>query len=250
MRADEGVVGAAEEHQLVVLRHLLREAHAAVAEDAAFAVDRHQGRELERLLEVALRLDEARAAGAPAERDVLERALAALVADGAVERVIHEQELDNRVLRMLHPVRGGHHHHAVAHGRRARGLELRDSLDLDEAHAARAHRLPELRLVTEVRDLDVALLRGVHEHRALRRAHLLAVDLEGDPVLLGAGHVLRRLPLRARRPPLARRGAAAPRGRAACAHPPCAARTRRGSASASRPPAWPSSRPARRGSCR
>ena len=42
-RADEGVVGALEERELVVLRHLLREAHAAVAEDAALAVDRDQG---------------------------------------------------------------------------------------------------------------------------------------------------------------------------------------------------------------
>src|SRR3712207_6861309 len=45
--------------ELVVLGHLLREAHAAVAEDAALAVDRDQRRELERLAEVALRLDEA-----------------------------------------------------------------------------------------------------------------------------------------------------------------------------------------------
>ena len=90
----------------MVLGHLLREAHAAVAEDAALAVDRHERRQLERLLEVALGLDEARAPGAPAERDVLQRALAALVADRAVERVVHEQELDDRVLRVLHAVRG------------------------------------------------------------------------------------------------------------------------------------------------
>ena len=49
VRADEGVVAALEEHQLVVLGHLLREAHAAVAEDAALAVDGHQRRQLERL---------------------------------------------------------------------------------------------------------------------------------------------------------------------------------------------------------
>ena len=115
VRADEGVVAALEEDELVVLGDLLREAHAAVAEDAALAVDGHERRQLERLLEVALRLDEARAAGAPAEGDVLERALAALVADGAVERVVHEQELDDRVLRALHAVGGGDHDHAVLH---------------------------------------------------------------------------------------------------------------------------------------
>ena len=159
--ADEGVVAALEEDELVVLGHLLREAHAAVAEDAALAVDRDERRQLERLLEVALGLDEARAAGAPAEGDVLQRALAALVADRAVERVVDEQELDDRVLRVLDAVRGRVDDHAVAHRRRARGLELRDALDLDQAHAAGADGLAELGLVTEVR--------GSRRRRAWRR---------------------------------------------------------------------------------
>ena len=42
VRADVGVVGALEEHELEVLGDLLREAHAAVAEDAALAVDRDE----------------------------------------------------------------------------------------------------------------------------------------------------------------------------------------------------------------
>jgi hypothetical protein len=169
VRAHVGVVGALEEDELEVLGHLLGEAHAAVAEDAALAVDRHERAELERLAEVALGLDEARAAGTPTERDVLQRALAALVAHGAVERVVHEQELDDRVLRLLHAIRAGDHHHAVLDSRRAGGLELRDALDLHEAHAARANGLAELRLVTEHRDLDVAVLGAVDEHRALGR---------------------------------------------------------------------------------
>ncbi len=98
---DVGVRAALEQHQLVVLGDLLREAHAAVAEDAALAVDRDQRRELQRLDEVALGLDEARGALAPAEGDVLQRALPALVADRAVERVVDQQELDHRVLRGL-----------------------------------------------------------------------------------------------------------------------------------------------------
>src|SRR5689334_4004745 len=186
--ADEGVVAALEEHQLVVLGDLLREAHAAVAEDAALAVDRHEWRDLEWLLEVALGLDHARPARAPAVRDVLQRALAALVAHRAVERVVDEQELDDRVLRGLHPVGGGDDHHALLDGRRAARLQLGHALDLHEAHAARAHRLAELGLVTEVGDLDVALLGGVHEHHALRRLHLAAVDLEGDELRFRSSH--------------------------------------------------------------
>src|SRR5207248_1909403 len=136
-RADERVIGPREERQLVVLRDLLREAHAAVAEDAALAVDRDQRRQRDRLREVALLLLEAAATRAPAVRDVLERALAALVADGAVEWVVHEQELDDRVLRVFDALGLGIDDHAVLDRRRAGGLELRDSLDLDQAHAAR-----------------------------------------------------------------------------------------------------------------
>ena len=65
---DVGVGPALEQHQLVVLGDLLGEAHAAVAEDAALAVDRHQRRELERLDEVALGLHEARDARRPSRR--------------------------------------------------------------------------------------------------------------------------------------------------------------------------------------
>ena len=187
-RADERVRAALEQDQLVVLGDLLREAHAAVAEDAALAVDRHQRRELERLLEVALGLDEARGAGAPAVGDVLQRALAALVADRAVERVVDEQELDDRALGVVHAGGLGVDDHAVLDRRRARGLELRDALDLDQAHAAGADRLAELGLVTEDGDLDVAVLGGVDQHRVLRRGDLPAVDRERDVARLRAGH--------------------------------------------------------------
>jgi hypothetical protein len=102
--------------------------------------------------------------------------------------VVHEQELDDRVLRVLDLVRGGGDHHAVLDRGRAGGLGLRHALDLHEAHAAGAHGLAELGLVAEVGDLDVAVLGRVHEHRALRGTDLAAVDLEVDLALLGAGH--------------------------------------------------------------
>src|SRR6185436_11220948 len=78
--------------------------------------------------------------------------------------------------------------HAVLDRRRARRLELRDALDLDQAHAARADRRAELRLVTEDRDLDVAVLRAVDEHHVLGRGDLEAVDRERHHPLRGAGH--------------------------------------------------------------
>src|SRR5436190_10391266 len=128
------------------------------------------------------------AAGAPAVRDVLQRALAALVAHRAVERMVHQQELDDGVLRLLHAIGGGDHHHALLVRRGAARLELGHALDLHEAHAAGTNRLSELGLVTEVGDLHVALLGGVHEHHALGRLHLAAVDLEGDELRFRSSH--------------------------------------------------------------
>ena len=204
---------------------------------------------------MALGLDEPRAPEPPPEGDVLERALAALVAHRAVERVIDEQELDDRILRVVHPVGLGVDDHPVLHRGGARGLELGDALDLDQAHPARADRLPELRLVAEVGDLDVALLGGVDQHHALGRAHLAAVDRQLDDVLWGAGHSGRlssapgKVP-RAR--PRPRPGSRPPHPPPRRAHAPLRSRPRAptGTSGPLRRSAWPSRRRGRRGSCR
>ena len=248
-RRDVRVGAALLEDELVVLGDLLAEAHAAVAEDAALAVDRDERREPERLLEVALGLDEARAAAAPAEGDVLQRALAALVADRAVERVVDEEELDDGLLRLLHAVGLRVDDHPVLDRRGAAGLQLRDALDLDEAHAAGADGRAELGLVTEDRDLDVAVLGGVDQHRVDRGLHLAAVDRERDELWVRAGHscVARRL---RPGPGRARRRARRLRRGCGCARPRCTPRTRRGTWRPSSRSASPSRRRGRRGSCR
>src|SRR3954470_5037651 len=97
---------------------------------------------------------EARVAGAVAVGEVLQRALAALVADRAVERVVEQDELEYRLLARGGVLRARVHLHAVAGGHGAGGLQLRHALDLDQAHAARADRRPEARLVAEDRNLD------------------------------------------------------------------------------------------------
>ena len=184
-RADIARSPALEQLQLLVLGDLLAEAHAAVAEDAALAIDAHQRRQRHRLAEVALRVAHPAASRAPAHGDVLQRALPALVADRAVERVVDEQELDHRVLGLLHAVGARIDDHPVADRGRAGGLELRDPLDLHQAHATGADRSAELRLVTEDRDLDVAALRGVDQHLALGSGDLDPVDDQGHLAVLG-----------------------------------------------------------------
>jgi hypothetical protein len=59
---------------------------------------------------------------------------------------------------------------------------------VDQAHAARADRLAELGLVTEDRDLDVAVLGRVDEHRVRRCLNLAPVDRERDHLDVGARH--------------------------------------------------------------
>ena len=86
--------------------HLVGEAGAAAALDAALPVEQHQLGDGDRLLEVALLLDEPALARPVGQGLVLEGALAALVAHRAVERVVDEQELEHPVLGLLDLVRG------------------------------------------------------------------------------------------------------------------------------------------------
>src|SRR5207249_1458892 len=97
---DHRAGAAVHRDELPVLRNGLAEARAAVAEDAALAIEGDQRRNRNRLFERALRERHARVSGAVAEGEVLQWALAALVAHGAVERVVHEDELERRVLRL------------------------------------------------------------------------------------------------------------------------------------------------------
>src|SRR5207249_8980507 len=99
--------------ELAVLRDALAEARAAVTEDAALAVERDGGRDRDRLLEGELFEAHPRVAGPVAEGEVLQRALAALVADRAVERMVDENELERLVLaggRLLGAARRLHDH--------------------------------------------------------------------------------------------------------------------------------------------
>jgi hypothetical protein len=171
-----------ENGERAVLGYVLREARAAVTEDAALAVERDQRRHGDRLVDRELRERHPRVPGPVAEGQVLQRALAALVADGAVERMVHEDELERRLLPLggFLRRRGGLDHHVRGDRERARGLELRHPLDLDQAHAARADRWAQPRLVAEDRDLDPRGLRRLHQPGALRDLDRAVVDGDRD----------------------------------------------------------------------
>jgi hypothetical protein len=90
--------GSSSNVEMPVLGDVLAEPRAAVTEDAALAVECDQRRDRDRLLERLLLEGHPRVAGAVTERQVLQRALAPLVADRAVERMVDEDELERGVL--------------------------------------------------------------------------------------------------------------------------------------------------------
>ena len=95
---DLHVLAAAGGAELRIALDLLAEAHAARAMDAARHVGRDERPEV-LVLDHALALGEARDVAAVADREVLQLALPALVADRAVERMVDQQEFHGRALR-------------------------------------------------------------------------------------------------------------------------------------------------------
>src|SRR6185295_9829939 len=121
--------------ELLYAGDVLAEAHAACAVDAARHVGGHERADI-LVLHDALALVEARDVAAEAHREILQLALAALVADRTIERMIDEQEFHRRFLRAdgLRALRVDLH--AFGDGRGAGRQRLRRLLHFDEAHAA------------------------------------------------------------------------------------------------------------------
>ena len=177
-------VAAVDGADLRVAIHFGHEAAAARAQDAAVAVQHQRRAEVDvglDALAVKRAAREVHAAGVVAElvREVLQRALAALVADRAIERVIDQQELEHAlaafdglgVLRV--------HHHAFSHRRRARRLQLAHLFDLHQADATRGVDA-ETGVVAVIRDLDAGFNGGLEDRGALRHGQLAAINGQRD----------------------------------------------------------------------
>jgi hypothetical protein len=176
-----------------VARDLAGEPRAARAQHTALAVQADLRGDGHGLLVPPLAVDEPALARPVGQRLVLQRALAALVAHRAVERVVDQQELElgllRRARRLAGQVRVDDHALGDLCGARRHLPRLvgcpREG-DVDEALAARARRR-EQRVVTEPRDRDLQLLGGPDDQRALRHGDLLAVDRECDLVVCHVG---------------------------------------------------------------
>ncbi len=182
--ADLVVLAATGGAELRQPHHVLPEAHAARAMDAAGHVGGNQWPEV-LVLDHALALVEARDVAAIAHRQVLQLALAALVADGAIQRMIDQQEFHHRFLGGDGLGRSRVHDHAFGHRRGAGRHGLGRLFHLDQAHAA-VGRNRQLLVVAKARHIDIIGVGDPDQHLAFARLGRDTVDSDHDDVVAHA----------------------------------------------------------------
>jgi len=107
---------------------------------------------------------------------VLQRTFTSAIADGAIERMIGEQEFKYSALCLFNDGTAGAHHHTIGNGRRARGdRSLCYALYFDQACATRSDRT-ELRVIAKDGDIDAMILACFPEQCALRDIHAAPIN--------------------------------------------------------------------------
>ena len=173
---DLHVLAAKDRADLLDPGDLGREADAARAMDAA-GHDRLDQRPHLLVGDGALVLDVAAVVDAVGHRLVLQIALAALVADRAVERMVDQQELHHPLAGLDRTLVLGVDHHALGDRHRAGRDGLRRFLDVDQAHAAVAGDRQAL-VEAEMRHLDADRLAGLEDREPVLDLDLASVDGE------------------------------------------------------------------------
>ena len=165
---DQRLPAAFEERQLRLVFPFLQIANAAPADHTALLVQHNGVGNQVVLVFEALGFHELADARPVAHGLILERALAALVTDGAIQRVIQQDKGQVGLLHILHLLRVGLDHHVLGHRHRAGGLQRHaaGTGDLHQAHAAASHRV-QLGMAAEDRDFDAQGGGSIHHQRAL-----------------------------------------------------------------------------------
>ena len=149
--------------------------------DAALPVEQHERADLDGLGPVPLLLYETALSRPVRHHLVLEGALTSFVADGTVEGVVEEQELEHALLGLAGGLGLGEDLLALGHLDEARRLQARapGTGDLDKAHPAHAHRLHP-RVIAKARDEDPGPLGSRDDELALLGPNGPPVDGDGD----------------------------------------------------------------------
>src|SRR6185436_19277700 len=163
--------------EAVGLRDLAREAHAARAQDAALVVEDDALGEVVVLGRLHLGVARDRGLAVVAVVVVLQRALARLVADAAIDRVVERDELQHLLAPRTYALGVGADAHALGDRHVAGDVEPAGgravALDLADATVA-GHR--QGRMPAEVRDLVAAGARRLHHGLAGLGLDPVAVD--------------------------------------------------------------------------
>ncbi len=197
------VTAALDEPETVLAGDFVHEPDATRAENAALVVERDLRPDRRFFRLVDLRLDEPAFALAVIDRELLQAALAGLVADRAVERVVDQQELHHPFAGVDDFLGRGMNDHPLANRRVAPdrqfrcepdhrvavAVELRLAVlvqcwqaDIDQAHPAIAGDR-ELGMVTIMRDLDPDRARRLDQVGPFRRAHGPPIDRQVDKLV-------------------------------------------------------------------
>ena len=161
--------------------HLLRKTGAARALDAALPIEQHKWADLDGLGPVPFLFDEPALSRPVRHRLVLKGALASLVANRTVQRVVEQQEFEHTLLGLSGRLGLGEDLLALGHFEEAGGLQARapGTGDLDEAHAAHTDR-SHPRVVAKTRDEDAGPLGRRDDQLAFLRFDDPPVDGDGD----------------------------------------------------------------------
>src|SRR5215469_2821546 len=183
---DLAAVTSIDDVDLRVAVDFAHEPHAARAENAPLTIEHERRAEVDVALDafaVEYAAGKIRSAlsGPEVIGEILQRTFAALVADWAVERVVHEQEFEHAGARLNHIRSVGRDDHAFGADRRARRLQLRHLLDLHDAHAARAVDA-DARVITVIGNFDAVLDGCLKNGLALLDSDLTAVYRQRDGV--------------------------------------------------------------------
>ena len=181
-----GAVASVLEVNQRVASHVFGKPGTAITKDASFAVQIDVVGDRDGLLEMPLLFNEPALARTESHGVILERALATLVAYGAVERMVDQEKLENAVLGLLGHGRFGLDHHVWGDGDHAAGLEggAAAGVDLYQAHPAHADGLHAV-VVTKARDINPVPLGNIDHQLAWASLNGLAVDGDGNGSLDG-----------------------------------------------------------------
>ena len=118
-----------------------------------------------------------RAATTIADCQILQHALAALIADRAIQRVIDQQELHHALLGLDRKFGVRLHLHSRRHRCRTGGQRFRCFFDLHQTHPATG-RDGQFLVIADMRDIDAKPPGGIHDGASRRYLRCFAVDFD------------------------------------------------------------------------